>query len=293
MPQHRLALCREHYIEWVIGRTDETIRSFKMFSHDDKILVAVSGGKDSLSLWDILLRLGYKADGLYIDLGIGEGYSAESRRFAQAFAQNHPEGKLIIVDIKEIYGMSVPELARSKRKGRGRKICSLCGLVKRHEMNRVAMEEGYDVVATGHNLDDEAASLLGNLLNWKVEYLEHQSPVLASTYPGLARKVRPLCRFYEREMAAYALVQGIGYIYEECPQAEGAKSILYKDLLNRLEIEMPGAKQRFYLDFLRAREKGRIKFQPPPIGELHPCEVCGQPTSAPGKCAFCRLWEDS
>ena len=293
MPQHKLALCGEHYIEWVIGRTEETIRSFRMFSRDDRVLVAVSGGKDSLSLWDILLKLGYKVDALYINLGIGEEYSAESQECAQTFAQNHPESRLIIVDIKEIYGMSVPELARSKRKGRGRKICSLCGLIKRHEMNRVAAQEGYDVIATGHNLDDEAASLLGNLLNWKVEYLEHQSPVLASTYPGLARKVRPLCRFYEREMAAYALVQGIRYIYEECPHAEGAKSILYKDLLNKLEIEMPGAKQRFYLDFLRVRRKGMIKFQPPPTGELHPCEVCGQPTSAPGRCAFCRLWEDS
>lgn len=293
MPQHKLALCREHYIEWVIGRTEETIRSFRMFSRDDRVLVAVSGGKDSLALWDILLKLGYKVDALYINLGIGEEYSAESQECVQTFAQNHPESKLIIVDIKEIYGMSVPELARSKRKGRGRKICSLCGLIKRHEMNRVAAQEGYDVIATGHNLDDEAASLLGNLLNWKVEYLEHQSPVLASTYPGLARKVRPLCRFYEREMAAYALLQGIQYIYEECPHAKGAKSILYKDLLNRLEIEMPGAKQRFYLDFLRVKGKGAIEFQPPPMGELHPCEVCGQPTSAPDRCAFCRLWEDS
>jgi len=293
MPQHKLALCREHYIGWVVDRAEETIRSFKMFSRDDKILVAVSGGKDSLSLWDILLRLRYKADALYINLGIGEEYSVESQECVQAFAQSHPESRLIIVDIKERYGMSVPELARSKRKGRGRKICSLCGLIKRHEMNRVAAQEGYDVVATGHNLDDEAASLLGNLLNWKLEYLEHQSPVLASTYPGLARKVRPLCRFYEREMAAYALLQGIRYIYEECPHAEGAKSILYKDLLNRLEIEMPGAKQRFYLDFLRAKRGKGIKFQPPPMGELHPCEICGQPTSAPGRCAFCRLWGNS
>jgi uncharacterized protein (TIGR00269 family) len=291
MPQHKLALCQDHYVEWVLNRTEETIRSFKMFSRGDKVLVAVSGGKDSLSLWDILLRLGYEADGMYINLGIGGEYSLKSQECAQTFADAHPQSELIVVDIKEIYGMSVPELARSRRKGRGRKVCSLCGLIKRHEMNRVASEREYDVIVTGHNLDDEAATLLGNILNWKVEYLEHQYPLLASTHPGLARKARPLCKFYEREMAAYALIRGIQYIYEECPHAVGAKSILYKELLNRLEMEMPGTKQRLYLDFLRAKERGAIRFQPPPMGELHPCEICGQPTSAPGKCAFCRLWE--
>jgi len=290
MHQHRLALCKEHFVEWVLNRVADTIRSFRMFSPKKKILVAVSGGKDSLVLWDILLKLGYKADGLHLNLGIGE-YSERSLDYVLKFADSHPEADLIIVDIKERYGMSVPELAEAKKHGRGRKICSLCGLVKRHEMNRVANERGYDVVATGHNLDDEAATLLGNLLNWKIEYLAHQSPVLPSTYPGLVRKVRPLVRLYERETAAYALVEGIEYIREECPHALGAKSLLYKEILNRLEDEMPGAKQRFYMDFLKARREGLIKLQPPPAQQLHPCEVCGQPTSAPGKCAFCRLWE--
>ncbi len=84
MRQHRLALCKEHYLEWVPEQTERFIKKYKMFTHDEKILVAVSGGKDSLSLWDILVRLGYQADGLYLGLGIdgGFGYSAESHRLA-------------------------------------------------------------------------------------------------------------------------------------------------------------------------------------------------------------------
>jgi len=96
-------------------------------------------------------------------------------------------------------------------------------------MNRVARDGGYTVLATGHNLDDEAAVLFGNTLNWQTSYLQRQSPVLAAR-EGLVRKVKPLCRFYEREMAAYALVEGIEYIYDECPYAVGAKSILYTGL---------------------------------------------------------------
>ena len=99
--------------------------------------------------------------------------------------------------------------------------------------------------------------------------------------PGLARKVKPLCRFYEREMAAYALLRGIEYIYEECPFAEGSTSIYYKEVLNRLENDRPGSKLTFYLRFLEARANGLFAEQER-RQELHACPNCGQPTSAPG-----------
>ncbi len=291
MRQHKLALCKEHFLEWFVEQTERFIRKYRMFRRDERILVAVSGGKDSLALWDVLWRLGYQADGLYIALGIdgGIGYSSRSQELVEAFAQER-DLKLHIVDVKGAYGASIPELARLTHRGKG-KPCSVCGLVKRHEMNRIAHEYGYDVLATGHNLDDEAAVLFGNTLNWQVGYLRRQGPVLPAE-PGLARKVKPFFRFYERETAAYALLRGIRYIYDECPFAQGATSIYYKNLLNQLEADRPGAKLHFYLAFLKAKEEGL--FAPPetPLNlQLHRCEVCGQPTTAPGKCAFCRLVE--
>ncbi len=69
MRQHKLALCKEHYLEWVPEQTERFIKKYEMFTHHEKILVAVSGGKDSLALWDILTRLGYQADGLYLGSG--------------------------------------------------------------------------------------------------------------------------------------------------------------------------------------------------------------------------------
>ena len=288
MRQHKLALCKEHYLEWVPAQTARFIKKYGMFKHDEKILVAVSGGKDSLSLWDILHRLGYLADGLYICLGIdaGIGYSSESQRLTEKFAAGRGL-KLHVVDVEKEYGETIPEIASRTHRGRG-KPCSVCGLVKRHAMNRIARDLGYDVLATGHNLDDEAAVLFGNTLTWAGEYLLRQLPVLPGT-PGLARKVKPLCRFYEREMAAYALLRGIEYIYDECPFVEGSTSIYYKELLNRLENDRPGAKLTFYLSFLEARKKGLFVEQTEIQQELHPCEKCGQPTSAPGMCAFCRM----
>ncbi len=289
MRQHRLALCRPHYLEWFVDQTARTIEKFHMFTRGQKILVAVSGGKDSLALWDVLWRLGYQADGLYIHLGIqGEDdYSAQSEACSRAFAQER-NLNLRVVNLQETYGGTTPSLAARTRHGKQRP-CSVCGLAKRHVMNASASPFGYDVLVTGHNLDDEASVLFGNSLSWSVDLLRRQAPVLEEA-PGLSRKVKPLCRFYERETAAYALLQGIEYIYDECPFAEGNHTLYYKEVLNRLESERPGAKYHYYMAFLNARKNGLFAPQPEETGgEMHRCPVCGQPTTSPDRCAFCRL----
>jgi uncharacterized protein (TIGR00269 family) len=263
-----------------------------MFTLDDPVLVAVSGGKDSLALWDVLLRLGYRAEGVHIDLGIDEGigYSGTSLDRCRKFvAEHHPMAVLRVVDVEHDRGRSIPTLARTTQRGRG-KPCSVCGLVKRHVMNRVAREGGFAAIATGHNLDDEVAVLMQNTLHWQTGYLARQAPVLEEC-EGLARKVKPFVRTYEREAAAYALVRGIDYIYDECPFAKGSTTNFYKDLLNRLELNSPGAKQQFYLQFLQARNRGQVSFAEAEPATLHPCVRCGQPTTAGEVCAFCRLWE--
>ena len=288
MPHHNFGLCKEHYLEWVPAQAERFIRKYAMFGKEDKILVAVSGGKDSLSLWDILRQLGYRADGLYIDLGIDGGvdYSRISKEYAQRFAEKIGS-KLLIVDILEETGKSIPEWAELDLRGKG-KACSVCGLVKRHEMNRIAQRLGYDVLATGHNLDDEAAVLMGNTLNWSGDYLLRQGPVLPEE-EGMTKKVKPLFRFYEREMTAYALLRGIEYVYEECPFSKNATSIQYKEVLNQIENAHPGVKHAFYLKFLEAKASGLFNEKPGNHPLLHPCESCGQPTSAPGLCSFCRM----
>lgn len=290
MRQHKLSLCAEHFLEWVLQQVEKTIQKYHMFSPSDRILVAVSGGKDSLSLWDILQRLGYTTDGLYIHLGIDEGigYSVESERLALQFATANGLG-LRVVNVPSEYGKTIPEYARMSLRGQD-KPCSVCGIAKRHILNRVAREGGYGVLVTGHNLDDESAALFSNTLNWIPGYLVRQSPVLEADRPGLVRKAKPLVRMYEREMAAYALLRGIEYVYAECPFSTGSNTILYKELLDKLEFERPSAKMNFYLNFLQARQNGLFTPQADhDLEKLHPCPTCGQVTSAPGECTFCRM----
>jgi len=292
MRQHKLALCSEHYIEWFTFQTQRFIQEYQMFDLNNRLLVAVSGGKDSLALWDVLHHLGYQVDGLYINLGINHktSYSLLSMQKAQTFA--HAQNlDLSIVDVVKEEGAAIPEAANLTLRGRT-KPCSICGITKRYFMNRIGLDHGYDVLLTGHNLDDEVAVLFGNTLNWQSGYLLRQSPVLEGSAEGFIRKVKPFFRFYERETAAYTFLRGIDYIQDECPHAIGAKTIYYKEVLNQLETKRPGLKLNFYLSFLKAKAEGL--FSPEAhikIGDLHPCENCGQPTTAPQFCTYCRMWE--
>jgi uncharacterized protein (TIGR00269 family) len=250
-----------------------------MFAREERVLVAVSGGKDSLALWDVLLDEGYDATGLYLDLGIFD-YSVESKTKCEQFAAAR-SARLIVSRVADEVGAPVPVIKEVTR----RPPCSGCGLSKRYLMNRAALEHNMDVVATGHNLDDEAATLFGSVMHWQMEALPRQSPALPSTHPKLVRRVKPLYRLSERETAAYAFLRHIDYIVEECPFARGATSIAHKEILNRMEDASPGAKHNFLFGFL---EKARPAFERAEGVVLQECARCGQVTTGT-VCAFCKL----
>lgn len=292
--RHNANFCVEHFLRLCRDQTAKAIEEFSMLSPGDKVLVAVSGGKDCLALWDLLVELGYEAHGLYIGLGIG-GYSDRSGAMVRDFAQARGL-ELTQIDLRADYDTDVPTAAKATR----RVPCSACGLSKRHLFDRAALDGGYDAVATGHNLDDEAAVLFGNTLRWQTEYLARQMPVLEAR-AGFPRKVKPLVRLGEREMAAYCVLRGIDYIVEECPMAVGNKHLGYKEALNEIEARSPGSKHDFYFGYL-ARASHRFADAAPGVSSGTPgdtdsasvgrCERCGSPSTS-NTCAFCRLIEAS
>jgi uncharacterized protein (TIGR00269 family) len=254
-------------------------RKCRMFSREEPVLVAVSGGKDSLALWDVLIDEGYRTSGLYLDLGIFD-YSVESKAKCEAFASARGV-PLIVTRVADEIGAPVPEIKQITR----RPACSGCGLSKRYLMNRAALEHGFPVVATGHNLDDEAATLFGSVLHWQTDALPRQSPALPSSHPKLVRRVKPLYRLSERETAAFSVIRKIDYIVDECPFAKGATSIMHKEILSRLEDVSPGAKHNFLFGFL---DKARAAFERAEGVALNECARCGQVTTGT-ICAFCKL----
>jgi tRNA-5-methyluridine54 2-sulfurtransferase len=275
--RHHASFCRQHFLAMVRTQVEKAIRRYRMLERHDRVLVAVSGGKDSLALWDLLLELGFDATGLYLGLGIGE-YSDRSHDVAQTFADRRSV-PLVTVDLEREHGYDIPTAGK-----RGpRSTCAICGLSKRYVFNRAALEGGFDVVATGHNLDDEAATLLGNTLRWRTDAIARQSPCLPPR-DGMVKKVKPLHRLSELETAAYAFLRDIEYVVEECPLVLGNTQLRYKEAMNAIERVSPGTKAEFLFGYL---ERGSPLFRSEDRADLRSCEACGQPTT--GRfCAFCR-----
>lgn len=291
--RHNAGFCQAHFMEHISNQVAKTIKEFKMFEPHERLLLAVSGGKDSLALWDILLDLGYDVTGFYLDLGIG-GYSTRSKQACIDYAERK-DAKLIVRTLAEEHGYTVPELSKLTR----RAPCSGCGLNKRYEFNRAALEEGFDILVTGHNLDDEVATLFGNVLHWNTDMLARQAPVLEERLFGsgdsvrtvMVKKVKPLVKIAERETAAYALLKGIDYVIEECPMVEGNTQHKYKEAITLLEEASPGTKTQMYFGFLK-KAAPRFAESPSEDVELAPCSECGAVTlqleDREPICAFCK-----
>ena len=276
--QHNSNFCRACFVFFFQRQVERAIEKEQMFTLEEPVLVAVSGGKDSLALWEVLVGLGYQTTGLHLSLGIGR-YSDASTEKTVAFASARAL-PLITINLAD-EGLAVNDVAGLTR----RPACSACGTMKRHYFDQLAVDRGFPVVATGHNLDDEAARLLGNVLHWQMPYLARQRPVLQPTHERFVRKVKPLFRITEYEAAVYAFMRGIDYVVDECPNAVGATQLVYKDMLNRLEATSPGSKLIFLQEFLH---RAQPLLAAAPEGPPNTCAGCGMPAFAE-LCGFCRL----
>lgn len=280
LPSHNAAFCKDCFPLFFTKQVETAIRRQKMFTHDERILVALSGGKDSLALMLELSLQGYDVTGLHIDLAIPRS-SEKARAKVEAFCELHGLNLQVLEVAKE--GLPIPAI----KKHINRPVCSVCGKIKRHYFNRIAREGGFDALATGHNLDDEAARLFANTLRWDSGYLSDQGPTLPSE-EGFTRKVKPLYRLTEFETANYAFLKGIEIHSDPCPYSGGASFTNHKHLLAQLEHKSPGSKFAFYDNFLK-RGRPAFKLLEKEQGEpLSACETCGSPTSL-DQCGVCRI----
>jgi uncharacterized protein (TIGR00269 family) len=273
----KMALCKEHFIEYFEKKVQKTIKKYKMIKPEDKVLIAISGGKDGAVVTYVLKKLGYNVECLHINLGIGE-FSKKSLEYVKK-QTSHIGVKCHIIDLKELTGKGVPDIRSRKPK------CSICGIAKRYLVSKFAYDNNFDVMVTGHNLDDEVAFILNNIMNWSVSYLARQGPVLPQRgkYP---KKVKPLYENTEEEISAYAEVVGLEVFSEKCPFAKKAITLEYKEMLNKLEEKRPGMKYNFLVGYLKNRHLFEKELEDIPFVE---CKVCGMSSSGE-VCSFCRTW---
>ncbi len=276
----RLALCEQHFVEYVERRVSRTIERYRLVGPSERVVVAVSGGKDSVTLAYTLYKLlgRERLVYLYIDLGI-KGYSERLLEKVRELSER-TRVPLLIVSIPELLGVGVYELAVKAR----RPVCSVCGLVKRYIMNAVAVELGA-VLATGHTLDDALAYIIKDFMAQDYEQLRKWVPRVEGTR-GASTRIRPLIEVSERETLLYVAVSKLPFHHEECPhRPRRSFEDATKEWLNRVEEDHPGTKIGFLRRFVRNASK-----LPGGGEEVKVCRYCGL-VSRGEVCSFCRLTE--
>jgi tRNA-5-methyluridine54 2-sulfurtransferase len=161
-------------------------------------------------------------------------------------------------------------------------MCSVCGLLKRQLLNRSTIREGFGALAVGHNLDDEAGRLLGNIVRHRNQYLKKQSPFLPSTHPRMPARLKPLYRLEASEILTYCNLKGIRYVARRCPLSRGATSHFFKEALDLLESRMPSTKRDFLFTYL---DRHQVCQEEDPFLT---CTRCGEPSHAQ-LCSVCTL----
>ncbi len=319
---HGNKFCRDHFIKYYERKVEKVLRTIMKENkitenpNNTKVLVAVSGGKDSMALAYLMYKFSqkydYKVELLYIDLGIGD-YSKNSKKTIEEFSQAHNIKLNIIRASDEI--LSIEEIKDlkehtkiSKNKNRKDKkakniirtkllvkpICSYCGLIKRYLINKFAYENNFDIVAIGHNLDDEITFAFINLLNQDIQQLLRTNVFIPSNKKlKLVARAKPLYFCTEKENLVYCLLNNIPFYNEECPFATNATQLKFKKLINKIEEEKPGFKMNFIKGILKMKkylmENTPLNYQQhEEQEEIHNCKVCGYATTSQ-VCAFCRL----
>jgi len=282
LPYARLVLCRKHFTEFIEKKVEKTIKRYKLVGKGWRVLVAVSGGKDSSTLLTILAKLAEVLDlsllAIYINLGIPE-YSEKCLSTVRKLVELL-NVKLIIVDVKEAVGYTIPELAAKLR----RPACSVCGTVKRYILNAAAIESRASALALGHNLDDLAAYALKEFLNQNLGQVSKFGPKTESISDLAVGRIRPLYEVLERESLIYALVNNIPFLPDECPYVRlSSLEFTLKNQLNKLESRFPSIK----VSFIRRLAKNLGKY-PRIQQELTKCTTCGLIASTE-LCSFCRM----
>ncbi len=266
---YRLALCEGCYAKFYLDTVKRLVRKYSILERDEKVLAAVSGGKDSVAMAAALKMLKYDVEILYIDLGIGE-YSAESEMAVRKLAEEL-DLTLHVVCLKD-YGFTISDV----RKKAIRKTCSACGVAKRYIMNRFAREHGFDVVATGHTAEDIASFYIKNIAGGAKVWAEKLQPRNEPFDEKIVARAKPLFAISEKENMLFVLVKKLPFTPAECPYAPKPE---WKEIIYDIERKKPGFAKNFVRGLV-ARESE--------LGEVMYCNVCGEVANSE-VCAFCRL----
>jgi uncharacterized protein (TIGR00269 family) len=289
-PHSGQRLCKHCFTESVESKVRSTITKYHMLNFDDHLAVALSGGKDSLSLLHILVRLKKRRPqttltAVTVDEGI-KGYRDEALRIAADDCRKL-EIPHHIVSFKELYGFSLDEIiCRARVKGQtALTACAYCGVLRRKAINTGARQIKATKIATAHTLDDEVQTVLMNFFRGDTARLGKEKPVTSEVHTLFVQKIKPFCEIPENESALYAYVKEIPFQDTPCPYASEALRNDIRGIINRMEQKYPGTKFTISKTMERIRPALEATEQK---DHFKNCQKCGEP-SAMELCKACEF----
>jgi uncharacterized protein (TIGR00269 family) len=275
-------LCGAHFTADVELRVAETIKTRQMIIPQDRVAVALSGGKDSTALLLLLSQLlpawqDVRLIAITIDEGI-TGYREETihsaERLTRQFGIEHH-----CISFTDLFGDSLDTFL----KGRETQACSICGILRKKALVVGAQRAGATKLATGHNLDDEAQSVLMNVFRSDLPRLVRNSG--AGSSGMFIPRIKPLSLISEKEIAMYLMLNDAWNELPECPYTRYALRREVRSMLSGFEYKHPGT----MLHLMESKKKiecycaGLVISAP-----LHSCRKCGDPCSG-DLCQVCSL----
>ena len=269
-------LCKSCLRESLERKVRRTISHWDMFSPQDHVAVAVSGGKDSLTLLKILTKLakrfpGTRITAVTVDEGIA-GYREEAVEFATKYCKDLGVDHEI-VSFEDLFGHGLDDFLKSKQERMT--ACSYCGVWRRKAINLAAKKVGANKIATGHNLDDIVQTYLLNLFQGDADRFVRFSPVLKDPRGLFLTRVKPLCEIPEKEIVMYGYAEDLQFQTASCPYMTEALRNELRSVLNKLELAHPGVTFSAYKAMLRLRALSVPNLAP---SQLQSCKSCGEPT---------------
>jgi len=280
-------LCKSCFIKYFEKKARKTIRVYNLINKKDKILVACSGGKDSTIVLYLLNKIfkGNKVEAITTDVAIGS-YSKKNLENLRKFCRGH---KVILheTSFREEFGYGVCYLRDVlKEKGRELNNCSICGVLRRSLWNKKARELNATKLATGHNLDDEAQSIVMNMFKNNIKTLAKLGPRTGVVEDKrFVPRIKLLYLLTEEETTLYSKLMNFPVVYERCPCSLHVYRRQIGDMLDAMEKQHPGTKHSIVNSFLEIMPLLKERYKE---GKIGTCKLCKEP-SASDVCNVCKI----
>lgn len=271
--------CKNHFNDYFEKKVTDTIEKYKLIQPGDKIIVASSGGKDSTTVLHLLQKYYGNVEALAIDEGI-PGYRSITLQGLEKFTTEN-KIPLHIHSYKEEFGFSLTEALKLRT---DLSACYVCGVLRRYLLNTKA--RGFTKIATGHNLDDEAQSIMMNLVKAQTQLLSRLGPVSGNVQDDkFVPRIKPLYFVTEKEVAVYSFINNLAPRYTQCPNAKRSFRAKIRDVLNTYEATHRGAKKNLINNFIEKLPNLKSTHENDVMSH---CLNCGEP-SAKEICKACYL----